>query len=176
MGFENLQDFTGVSANVSKGVASSSLVIGASVATIFSFIEEYSGLAIIFWLFLLIGAFADIFIGWLVNVFWLKHPFESKKFYRGIFKAFIVYIWIFLTYGFVLGFKNSDIEIDIIKTVGVYTTSTLHYSIIMLIGFYLLLGISENMAKLKIPLFISITKIFKMKINKIEETGSIVKE
>ena len=49
--------------------------------------------------------------------------------------------------------------------------ATIHYSFVMLISLYLLTGISENGAKVGIPVFESVTRMLKIKINRVEKMG-----
>lgn len=163
MGFNNLEDFLGFSIN-SKFLMTATISFG----TIGGFIEAWTGISIYLWLFLTLATIFDIAFGVYVNVNALDNKFESKRFFRGIFKSFVVLFIIFITNSLNLGVQHSDINPEFLKTTFEYIAATIHYSFIMLISLYLLTGISENGAKIDIPVFKSLSKILKMKINKVE--------
>lgn len=110
----------------------------------------------------------DIGLGFYANVIFLGNEYNSKRMFRGIFKAFVLMVMIFLTNTFKLGISESNITPEYVETMSVYATATIHYSTVLLIGMYILLGIAENGAKIKIPVFVSIVRVLRVKINKIE--------
>lgn len=166
MGFENTQDFLGSGLNP-QAVAAYSIAFGSLGA----FVEAWTGISLLLWVFLTLGSIFDVAFGVYANVVFLKHEFESKRFFRGVFKSFVVLFIILITNSLNLGVTHSNIHPDFLKTTFVYITNTIHYSFVMLIALYLLAGISENGAKLNIPVFKSVTKILKMKINRVENVG-----
>lgn len=163
-GFRDLPDVFGNFYALLPSVASIALV----ASSLLGFIETYSGVSIILWVFLALAAFLDLIIGYYANIIYFKHPYDSTKMFRGIFKAFVLFAIIFLTNTFKLGIERSVIKPEIIREGAVYATASLHYFSVILIGLYVLLGIAENGAKLEIRFFQTMVKILNMKIKKIE--------
>ncbi len=163
-GFKDLADVFGNFYALLPSVASISIVSSSLLA----FIETYSGVSIILWVFLALAAFLDLIIGYYANIIYLKQPYDSTKMFRGIFKAFVLFSIIFITNTFKLGIERSIINPEIIRDGAVYATASLHYFSVILIGMYVLLGIAENGAKLEIRFFQKMVKILNMKIKKIE--------
>lgn len=166
MGFNNFQDFLGIGLN-SKLVG----LIAISFGSIGGFIETWTGISMYLWLFLTLASIFDIAFGIYANIVVLKKQFESKRFFRGIFKSFVVLFIIVITNTLNLGVKDSNINPELLKTGFEYMAATIHYSFVMLIALYLLTGISENGAKIDIPVFKSLSKILKMRISKVESIG-----
>lgn len=166
MGFSNFQDLIGKSVSFDPKHLS---LLTISIGSIGGIIEMWTGISMYFWLFLVAGTLFDISFGVYANVIVLKSEFESKRFFRGIFKSFVVLFIIVITNFLNLGVKHSDIHPEFLKTTFEYMAASLHYSFVMLISLYLLTGIAENGAKIQIPVFISLSKILKMKINTVEE-------
>lgn len=166
-GFTDVNDYLGTFSNFLKPL----FIMAFSVASVVGFIETYSGISFMLWVFLALGTIFDLLIGWFTNVYFLDQPFETKKFFRGILKSFITLSFIFLTNSLKVGVLDSEISIDFYKTTLVFISSIIHYTVVFLIGLYLLLGVAENGAKMKIPVAESIVKVLKMRINYMEEIG-----
>lgn len=164
VGFKDLQDVFGTFYTLLPSIATLSLIS----SSILGFIETYSGISIILWVFFAFAAFLDLIVGFYANIVYLKRPYESTKMFRGILKAFILFAIIFLTNTFKLGVETSVINPEIIKDGAVYATASLHYFSVILIGLYVLLGIAENGAKLEIRFFETMVKILNVKIKNIE--------
>lgn len=163
-GFENINDFLGTYHVLFPSILGISISFGAGVG----FLETYSGVSFLLWVFMIAGTIADLIFGVYANLYYLHHEFETKKFMRGVFKAFILFAVIFITNIFKMGIENSAIKPEFLKEPFIYLTATIHYSFVLLIGIYILLSIAENLAKMEIPVAISLTKILKVKIKKIE--------
>lgn len=163
-GFENANDFLGSYHYHFANIFTISITIGSLIG----FVETYSGVSFLLWIFMILGTVADLIIGVIANLFYLNHPFETKKFMRGIFKAFVLFVIIFITNLLKIGIEYSKISPEAIKTIFTYITATIHYSFVLLIGLYILLSIVENLAKMKIRVAISLASILKMKIKSIE--------
>lgn len=166
MGFNNFQDFLGISLNP-KILG----VISLSFGTAGAFIEAWTGISLYLWLFLTLASIFDIAFGVYANIIILNNEFVSKRFFRGIFKSFVVLFIIVITNSLHLGVQHSNINPEFLKTTFQYIAATIHYSFVMLIALYLLAGISENGAKIDIPVFKSLSKIIKLKITKVEDLG-----
>jgi phage-related holin len=164
-GFNDYNDFFGTFSSFLKPI----FFISFSVASFVGFIETYSGISFMLWVFLMAGTLFDLALGWYTNVYYLDHPFESKKFFRGMFKSFVTLTFIFLTNFLKVGVHESIITPDYLKTLMIFMSAVMHYVIVFLIGLYLLLGVAENAAKLGIPVAKSIVKILRMRINTVEE-------
>lgn len=167
MGFDNYQDLIGI-ATTPKPIATTIVLFLGGLGGL---IETWTGISLYFWLFLTLSSIFDIAFGVYANVVILKAPFESRKFFRGIFKSYIVLFIILITNSLDLGVRHSNIQPEYLKTTFQYMASTIHYSFVMLISLYLLIGISENGAKINMPIFKSLTKILKIRINKVENIG-----
>ena len=163
-GFRDSVDLFGTFYSLLPSIASISLVI----STILGFIEAYSGISIILWVFLAFAAFVDLIVGYYANIIHLKQSYDSTKMFRGIFKAFVLFTIIFLTNTFKLGIEKSIIYPEIIKDGAIYATASLHYFSVILIGLYVLLGIAENGAKLEIRFFKTMVRLLNIRIKKIE--------
>lgn len=163
-GFESTNDFLGTYHPFYPNLLAVSLSFGAAVG----FLETYSGVSLLLWVFMICGTIADLGFGVYANLYYLKHEFETTKFMRGVFKAFVLFAVIFITNIFNMGIEDSNIRPEILKEPFKYLTATIHYSFVLLIGVYILLSIAENLAKMEIPVAISLTKMLKMKIKKIE--------
>lgn len=144
------------------------LTVSVSVGIFGGFVETYLGISFILWLFILVGAFFDVLLGIYANVVYLGHDLDTKKMFRGVFKIFVVLVIIFLTNTFNQGIQQSHIEPDILGQGARVITSTLHYSSVMLIGMYIMLGIAENGAKIEIPFCVSLVRILKLRIKQVE--------
>src|SRR5690606_1843063 len=92
-GFKDIADVFGNFYALLPSVASISIVSSSLLA----FIETYSGVSIILWVFLALAAFLDLIIGYYANIIYLKQPYDSTKMFRGIFKAFVLFSIIFIT-------------------------------------------------------------------------------
>ncbi len=165
MGFEGIPDFFGKYYPLLNSVFSISLTLGA----ITGFIETHSGISILLWVFFAASTIFDLAFGTYVNVIFLNHEFDSTKFFRGIFKPFVMFVVIFLTNTFKQGLLSSNIEPDFLNTTLVYIAATIHYSFVMVIGIFTILSIAENGAKIGIPACVTLVKILNMKIKKIED-------
>ena len=167
MGFHGFQDFLGI--NLNPKVLG---LISISLGGLSGMVETWTGISMYLWMFLTLGSIFDILFGIYANIIVLKNEFESKRFFRGIFKSFVVLFIIVITNMLNLGVKDSDINPEFLKTTFEYMAATIHYSFVMLIALYLLTGISENGAKIDIPIFKSLSKILKMKIAKVESINN----
>lgn len=166
MGFENTQDFLGISLNP-KILG----LVSISFGTIAGLVEAWTGISMYLWMFLTLASIFDILFGVYANVMVLRNDFVSKRFFRGVFKSFVVLFIIIITNSLNLGVKHSNINPDFLKVTFEYMAATIHYSFVMLISLYLLTGISENGAKVGIPVFESVTRMLKIKINRVEKMG-----
>lgn len=167
MGFHGFQDFLGF--NINPKMLG---LLTISFGSLGGMIETWTGISMYLWLFLTLGSIFDICFGIYANIIVLGNEFESKRFFRGIFKSFVVLFIIVITNMLNLGVKDSDINPEALKTVFEYLAASIHYSFVMLIALYLLTGISENGAKIEIPVFKSLSKILKIRISKVEDIGS----
>lgn len=167
-GFKDASDYLGTFSSFVKPIALASF----SIAGIVGFIETYSGISFLLWVFLVVGSFFDLFLGWYTNVFFLKQDFETSKFFRGIMKSFVTVSFIFLTNLLKIGILDSEVSIEWYKATIIFIASVIHYTSVFLIGMYLLLGVAENLAKLDVAPAKSFVKILKMRINYVEEIGS----
>ncbi len=163
-GFSDLNDLLGTFAPLKNQVLGTSLTLGGFAA----FIESFSGISFMLWVFLAASSIVDLFFGLIVNVFFLKQEYESSKFFRGVFKAGMMFIMIYLTNTFRVGIEESVIKPEYMKATSIYITNTIHYAAVLIIGLYILLGIAENGAKLKIPVFVSLVFFLRIKIKNIE--------
>lgn len=163
-GFHGVNDFLGTFYPLFSTVFAFSISLGS----IIGFFELYSGLSIMLWCFFIMGTIADLVFGVIANLVFEKQEFETTKFMRGVFKAFVLFVVIFLTNMFKLGIENSEVKPEILKDLLIYTTATIHYSFVSLIGLYILLSIAENLAKMKIGVAVSLMKVLKVRIKKIE--------
>ena len=145
------------------------LAISLTAGIFGGFIETYLGISFILWLFILVGAFFDILLGIYANVVFLGHDLDTKKMFRGVFKIFVVLVIIFLTNTFNQGIQQSNISPQLLSDVAGVISSTLHYSSVILIGLYIMLGIAENGAKIEIPFCVSLVNILKLRIKKVED-------
>lgn len=167
MGFQSTTDLLGVSLQVKP------LIIPLiSLGAVTSFIENFTGIHVYLWMFLTIASAFDILFGYITNVFFLKEGFVTRKFFRGVFKSFVVLSLILLTNTLKKGVELSDIQPEVLKTVADYVTSSMHYTFVLIIALYLLFGIVENGAKMEIPVFKSLSRILRIKIAKIEEVAT----
>lgn len=167
MDFENFNDLLGTYYAFFPSLLTISLYVG-----IFGgFVETYFGISFMLWLFIAAASFFDIILGLYANVVYLGNDLETKRMFRGFFKALVIMIIIFLTNTFKEGVNQSDISPEILGSISNVISSTLHYSSVILTGLYILLGIAENGAKIEIPFCVSLIKILKMKIDKIEKTN-----
>lgn len=165
MGFDGIPDFFGKYYPLLSGVFSFSLTFGAVTGAI----EAHSGISILLWVFFAASTIFDLCFGTYVNVGFLKQEFDSTKFFRGIFKPFVMFVVIFLTNTFKKGLLDSNIDPEFLETTLIYITATMHYSFVATIGVFTLLSIAENAAKYGIPTAVTLVKILNMKIKKIEE-------
>lgn len=166
MGFDNYHDFISFSYSP-KFVGLFSIGLG----TIGSLVELWTGISLYLWLFLTMASIFDIAFGVYANVVVLNQLFNSKRFFRGVFKSFIVLFIIVITNNLNLGVRYSKIEPEFLRVFFEGVVGTIHYSFVMLISLYLLTGISENGDKIQIPVFQSLTRMLKMKIRKVERFG-----
>lgn len=166
-GFNDINDYLGTYSMLVKPL----FYFSVSSASLVGFIETYSGISFMLWVFLALGTIFDLAIGWYTNVYYLNTHFETRKFFRGILKSFITLSFIFLTNSLKVGVTSSEIHPEFLETTIIFISALIHYTIVFLIGLYLLLGIAENCAKMGIPVAKSIVKILKMKINSVEEIG-----
>lgn len=165
MGFLSVEDFFGKYHPLFGSIFASSLTLG-----IFSgFIETHSGISMLLWVFFAAGTVVDLLVGLYANLVYLDGKFESDRFFRGIFKPFVMFSVIFLTNTFKRGLETSAITPEWIKDMAVGTVATIHYSFVLTIGIFILLSIAENMAKMEIRAAVTLTKILNMKIKKIEK-------
>lgn len=165
MGFLDVGDFFGKYHPLFGSIFASSLTFG-----IFSgFIETHSGISVLLWIFFAAGTVFDLLVGLYANLIYLDGKFESDRFFRGIFKPFVMFTVIFLTNQFKRGLEASHIAPEWIKDMVVGTVATIHYSFVLTIGIFILLSIAENMAKMEIKAAVTLTKILNMKIKKIEK-------
>lgn len=167
-GFTDINDFLGNHAYLFKPL----LFISVTTGGVISFVETYSGIPIMLWVFLILGNIFDLGLGWYTNVIILKQPFESDKFFRGIMKSFVAICIVLFTNFLKLGVEDFNISYRWYKTFLVFTTSIIHYSFVFLIGLYVLLGVSENGEKLGIKVCKSINKILRMRINTVVDIGT----
>ncbi|MPS66831.1 phage holin family protein [Chryseobacterium sp.] len=163
-GFDNINDFLGTYHVLFPSILSISISFGATVG----FLETYSGISLLLWVFMIGGTVADLLIGVYANLYYLKQEFDTTKFTRGLFKGFILFVIIFITNTFKMGIEDSAIKPEILKDPIIYITATIHYVFVTLIGLYILLSLAENLAKMQISVAVSLTKILKVKIKKIE--------
>lgn len=170
MDFRNFNDLLGTFYAFFPKVLNISLAVG-----IFGgFIESYFGISFMLWLFIVAAAFFDIILGIYANVVYLGNDLDTKRMFRGFFKSFVIMVIIFLTNTFNEGVNQSNISPELLNSIANVISSTLHYSSVILIGLYLLLGIAENGAKIEIPFCVSLIKILKMRIDKIENNEGAV--
>ena len=167
-GFIDAKDYLGTFASLIKPL----FFMSITSASIVGFVETYSGISFMLWVFLVVGSLFDLFLGWYTNVYYLNHHFETQKFFRGVMKSFVTVSFIFLTNFLKIGVFDSNINIEWYKATLIFITSVIHYTVVFLIGLYLLLGVAENLAKMNIPVAKSVVKILKMRINSFEEIGS----
>lgn len=167
-GFSGVNDYLGTFSFLLKPLA----ILSVTSASLVGFVETYSGVSFMLWVFLIFGTFFDLGLGWYANVSYLNQPFESHKFWRGLMKSFVTVCFIFLTNFLKLGVFDSEISLGWYKETLVFLSSIIHYSVVFLIGLYLLLGIAENLAKMEVSVAKSIVKILKMRINSIEDVAS----
>jgi len=163
-GFENLQDMLGIFSPYFPKILVLSIYMGSSIGII----ETYTGISLMLWLFITAASIFDLGLGLYANVVYMGNPYESKKMFRGIFKAFVLMTLIFLTNTFKVGIDTSAIYPEYLKTMAIYATSTIHYTSVLLIGIYILLGVAENGAKIEIPFCVSLVRLLKIKIKKLE--------
>src|SRR5690606_10463561 len=155
MAFDNAHDMLGTFSPYFNRF----LTLSLSVGIFGGFVETYLGISFMLWLFIATGAFFDILLGIYANVVFLGHDLDTKKAFRGVFKIFVVMSIIFLTNTFNQGIQTSNIQPNLLGQIAGVITSTLHYSSVILIGLYIMLGIAENGAKIEIPLCVSLVKI-----------------
>ena len=167
MGFTDYQDLLGF--NMASINLKFFTFFSISFGSLVGFIETWTGISIYLWLFLTLGSIFDIAFGIYANIIVLQNEFKTDKFFRGIFKSFVVLFIIFITNTLNMGVHDSQINPELLRVPFEYISATIHYSFIMLICIYLLSGISENGAKIDIPVFNSLSKILKIKIKKIED-------
>lgn len=165
MGFDGIPDFFGKYYHLLWSVFSVSLTFGSITGAI----ETHSGISILLWVFFAAATIFDFTFGTYVNVGYLKQDFDSTKFFRGIFKPFVMFVIIFLTNTFKDGLETSDIEPEFLDSTLRYITATMHYSFVATIGVFTLLSIAENGAKIGIPACVTLVRILNMKIKKIED-------
>ena len=165
MGFLCISDFFGKYHLLVGNIFVGSLTFGLFTG----FIETHSGISILLWVFFAVGTLADLLVGLYANLIYLGGKFESDRFFRGIFKPFVMFTVIFLTNTFKRGLENSNIKPEFIEDMAVYMTATIHYSFFFFFGIFILLSIAENMAKMGIRPALSLVKILNMKIKKIEK-------
>ncbi|QQV91593.1 holin [Winogradskyella phage Peternella_1] len=164
-GFDSLQDLLGVFAPYFPKILIASIYMGGSIG----FVETYTGISVMLWVFITAASIFDLGLGLYANVSYLGQPYESKKMFRGIFKAFVLMVLIFLTNTFKVGVEDSNIYPEYLQSMAVYATATIHYTSVLLIGIYILLGVAENGAKIEIPFCVSLVRLLKIKIKKLEE-------
>lgn len=167
-GFENFNDMLGIFAPYFSKLLVASLYAGSLAG----FIEAYTGISVMLWVFIVSASIFDLGLGVYANIIYLGKEYSSKRMFRGIFKAFVLMIIIFLTNTFKVGIESSQISPEYLETLTRYTTATIHYSSVLLIGLYILLGIAENGAKIEIPFCVSLVRILKVRINNIEEKSN----
>ena len=167
-GFSDINDYFGTYAILIKPL----FLVSITSASLVGFIETYSGISFMLWVFLALGTIFDLAIGWYTNVYYLNTHFETKKFFRGILKSFITLSFIFLTNSLKVGVTSTEIHPEFLESAIIFISALIHYTIVFLIGLYLLLGIAENCAKMGIPVAKSIVKILKMRINSVEDMGA----
>ena len=165
MGFNSVPDFFGKYYPLLNSIFSFSITFGAVTGAI----ETHSGISILLWIFFAASTIFDLLFGTYVNTIFFKHQFDSTKFFRGIFKPFVMFSVIFLTNTFKKGLLQSNIEPEFLKTSFIYISSTMHYSFVMVIGIYTILSIAENGAKIGIKACIILVNILNIKIKKIEQ-------
>ncbi len=164
MGFVSIPDFFGRYYPLLGTIFTGSLTF-----SIFSgFVETHSGISMLLWVFFACGTITDLLLGLYVNLVHLKQKFETDRFFRGIFKPFVMFGVIFLTNTFYRGLEESAVKPELIANFAFYVTATIHYSFVMTIGVFTLLSIAENMAKMEIPAAVTLVRILNMKIKKIE--------
>lgn len=168
LGFSDFNDLLGTFYFLFPKLLSFSLYTSAIVG----FIEAYTGISFMFWLFMLLASIFDLALGFYANVIVLKNPVESAKAFRGIVKMFILMTIVFLTNTFKVGVETSIITPKVIHDFAIYAVDTIHYTSVLLIGLYILLGIAENGAKVEIAFCVSLVKILKMRINNIENKNN----
>ena len=156
-GFNDINDYLGTYSMLIKPL----FIVSITSASLVGFIETYSGISFMLWTFLALGTIFDLAIGWYTNVYYLNTHFETKKFFRGILKSFITLTFIFVTNSLRMGVIDSPIHPKFLEDIMIFIVSVIHYTIVFLIGLYLLLGISENGEKLGVKVCKSINKIIK---------------
>jgi len=172
MGFDGFKDFLGTFHPYFNKILVISVYFGGFVG----FIETFTGISFMLWIFFTAAAIFDLGLGVYANVFYLKKPYDSHRMFRGVFKAFVLMVLIFLTNTFKVGIERSVISPEYMKTTSIYIVATIHYSVVLLIGLYVLLGIAENGAKIKIRFCESLVRILNMRINKIEDIDNNLKK
>lgn len=173
MGFNNLQDFIGISTQFKlMSILSLTFSVAGFLAGLTTIIETWAGISILLWLFLTLGAITDIGFGFVVNVFFLKYAFCTRRFFRGVFKAFVTLFLILLTNTLKRGVETSVIDIAALKVTFEYLVSFIHYIVVLLIALYQMAGIAENGAKINIRICVFLSKIMKIKIKDIENLAS----
>lgn len=165
MGFENLKDLLGPFAPLFHKI----LYLSVSVGSFVGFIETYTGISFLLWLFFCAASIFDLFLGMYANVFYMKQQLDMEKLFRGVFKAFVLIVIIFLTNIFKAGIEASNISPEYMLHASIYVSASLHYSAVLFMGLYILLGIAQNGAKIKIPFCVALVKLLNIKINKIEK-------
>lgn len=164
LGFKDLPEAFGTFYPLLPSITTISVVISSMLA----FIELYSGISILFWVFFVAASLFDLGLGCYANIIFLKQPYESDKMIKGIVKSFILFVIIFITNTLKLGVETSNIVPQILKDASIYSMASIHYSFVIIIGMFILMGISENGEKIGIQACASINKILRMKIKKIE--------
>lgn len=164
MGFTGIEDFFGNYYPFLGVIFASSLTAGAVTGAI----EAHSGISILLWVFFAAATIFDLIFGTCVNLLYLNQKFESVKFFRGIFKPFVMFVVIFLTNTFKHGLVDSHISPEFLASTLIYVAATIHYSFVATIGIYTLLSIAENAAKIGISPAVTLVKILNVKIKKIE--------
>lgn len=165
-GFADLTDLFGVNFLM---LLKPLTILAVSVGSVLGLMEVVTGMNANFLLIFIFGNMIDIVYGTYVNSSYLQQGFNTTKFFRGLFKVTILFTLIMLTNQLRQGFTGIPPEQDLLYATINYITASLHYFVMLMVGMYTLLGITENGAKHEIDIFVKLASLFKLKIKKVED-------
>lgn len=166
VGFDSFNDLIGThSVFIMKQI----FMVSFLFSWIFAIIENALGINYEYLQLFIVGNVFDLTFGIFINIFWLKHKFDSSKGFRGVTKVFIVFSIMYFTNKLRLSFTHVNETHEMLGMTINYLTASLHYFLLLLIGLYTLLGIVENAAKTGIPLFVKIAELLRIKIKTVED-------
>lgn len=120
-------------------------------------------------IFIVLGIAVEVGMGAYAAVVIKGESFNSRKFGRFAVKIVVFLATILITNLLRVSFLKLDIQSEPLRIFINYTLDTLFCFSLLLIGLYLVLSIAENGAKMKISFFVSLAKILKININKVED-------